>query len=114
MLRRTLLAVFAVHFLLSLCGFTLHLPAPASTESVALAPAGGTLASAAGVADADGLGSSVLHGLTDDASDLPDGAPRGLVAFEVPAATGLDWPGRLRSRDNPTPLGLDRPPQASA
>ena len=98
MLRRLLIALFALHFLLSLGGFTLHMPSPALTESAL-------------TADVDGLDSSVKHGLTDDAPDMPDGPVRSAPTLKVSLAAPPATPWVFRTRDDPLPSGLDRPPQ---
>ncbi len=101
MFRRCLVALFALHFLLSLGGFTLHLPPAHLTESAL-------------TADADGLASSIQHGLTDDAPDMPDGpvrvVPRLRIAHGPPPAT----PWVFSTRDDPLPSVPDRPPQRFA
>lgn len=101
MFRRCLVALFALHFLLSLGGFTLHLPAPALTESAL-------------TADADGLGSSVQHGLTDDAPDMPDGPLHALPVVRVSLPPLPTTPWVSGTRDDPLPMGLDRPPRRPA
>jgi hypothetical protein len=98
MLRRMFIALFALHFLLSLGGFTLHMPSPALTESAL-------------TADADGLNSSIQHGLTDDMPDMPDGLVRFVSAIKVSLAPQPVTPWVFRTRDDPLPSGLDRPPQ---
>lgn len=98
MLRRMFIALFALHFLLSLSGFTLHMPSPALTESAL-------------TADADGLNSSIQHGLTDDAPDMPDGPVRVMQVVKVSLAPLSVTPWVVRTRDDPLPMGLDRPPQ---
>jgi hypothetical protein len=101
MFRRCLVALFALHFLLSLGGFTLRMPASAITESAL-------------TADADGLGSSVAHGLTDDAPDMPDGPLRALPVVRVPHPPLPATPWIFASRADPVPTGPDRPPQRPA
>jgi hypothetical protein len=98
MLRRCLIGLFALHFLLSLGGFTLHLPAPSLTESAL-------------TADVDGLNSSVQHGLTDDAPDMPDGPVRVTLIVKLSQAPLPATPWVFRTRDDPLPTGLDRPPK---
>ena len=98
MFRRCFIVLFALHFLLSLGGFTLHVSPPAFTESAL-------------TADVDGLGSSVQHGLTDDAPDMPDGPVRVVPAIKVshpPLPTGQPV---FDTRDDPLPTGPDRPPR---
>lgn len=101
MFRRCLIALFALHFLLSLGGFTLHVPSPELTESAL-------------TADVDGLGSSVQHGLTDDAPDMPEGPLRALPVVRVSHPPLPTTPWVFGSRDDPLPMGLDRPPRRSA
>lgn len=98
MLRRMFLAFFALHFLLSLGGITLHMPSPALTESAL-------------TADVDGLDSSIQHGLTDDAPDMPDGPVRAKPVVKLSVAPLPATPWVVRTRDDPLPSGLDRPPQ---
>lgn len=98
MLRRMFIALFALHFLLSVGGFTLHMPSPALTESAL-------------TADADGLNSSIQHGLTDDAPDMPDGPVRVVPVIRLSLAPLPATPWVFRTRDDPLPVGLDRPPQ---
>lgn len=101
MFRRCLVALFALHFLLSLGGFTLHLPPQELTESAL-------------TADVDGLGSSVQHGLTDDAPDMPDGPLRALPVVRVSHPPLPATPWVFGTRDDPDPTGPDRPPQRPA
>jgi hypothetical protein len=101
MLRRFLMALFALHFMLSVGGFTLHMPSTTTTESAL-------------TADVDGLGSSVQHGLTDDAPDMPDGPVYAARAMDMPDAPRPTTPWVFRSREDPTPWGRDRPPQRTA
>lgn len=101
MLRRFLMALFALHFMLSVGGFTLHMPSPVSVESAL-------------TADVDGLGSSVQHGLTDDAPDMPDGPVCFLLTLKAPHEPRPSTPWVFTSREDPTPLGRDRPPQSTA
>lgn len=98
MLRRMFIALFALHFMLSLGGFTLHLPTSTLTESAL-------------TADVDGLDSSVKHGLTDDAPDMPDGPVRSTPVIKLSLAPLPATPWVFRSLDDPLPSGLDRPPQ---
>jgi hypothetical protein len=101
MLRRFLMALFALHFLLSVGGFTLHIPSPVRGESAL-------------TADVDGLGSSIQHGLTDDAPDIPDCSVCFLLTLKTPRATRPTTSWVLNNREDPTPLGRDRPPKRSA
>lgn len=101
MLRRLFIAFFALHFLLSLGGITLHMPSSALTESAL-------------TADVDGLGSSIQHGLTDDAPDMPDGPVRCLPVIKVSHAPLPATPWVFRTRDDPLTSGLDRPPRRAA
>lgn len=98
MLRRCLFGLFALHFLLSLGGFTLHLPAPGLTESAL-------------TADVDGLNSSIQHGLTDDAPDMPDGPVHCLQATQPVCAPLPTTPRAFQTREDPPPGSPDRPPQ---
>ncbi|MBS3910977.1 MAG: hypothetical protein KGZ70_03950 [Hydrogenophaga sp.] len=98
MKRRFLMALFALHFLLSLGGFTLYMPSPSLAESAL-------------TADVDGLGSTVQHGLTDDAPDLPDGPVQPALVMAVPHTTWPATPWLFRSREDPIPWVRDRPPQ---
>jgi hypothetical protein len=101
MLRRCLVALFALQFLLSMGGFTLHLPSPALTESAL-------------TADVDGLGSIVEHGLTDDAPDMPDGPARTVQRLRIALDPLPITPRVFETRDNPSPHGPDRPPRRTA
>ena len=101
MLRRFLMALFALHFVLSVGGFTLHMPSATHTESAL-------------TADVDGLGSSVQHGLTDDAPDMPYGPMYAARAMDIPDAPRPTTPWVFRGREDPTPWGRDRPPQRTA
>lgn len=98
MSRRLFIALFALHFLWSLGGFTLHTGLPAITES-------------AQTADVDGLDSRVQHGLTDDAPDMPDGPLRTVQGVKVSLSPLPTTPWVFRTRDDPLPAGPDRPPQ---
>lgn len=98
MLRRLFIALFALHFLLSLGGFTLHTAASAITESAL-------------TADVDGLDSSVKHGLTDDAPDMPDGPVYLQLMVRLNSAQRPATPWVFRTRDDPLRASLDRPPQ---
>lgn len=101
MLRRCLVGLFALHFLLSLGGFTLHLPVPGLTESAL-------------TADEDGLDSRIQHGLTDDAPDMPDGPVRRtqLVGLQPEPPPTPGW--GAQSRAGPPPVGPERPPRRDA
>lgn len=101
MMRRFLIALFALHFLLSLGGFTLYMPSPSNTESAL-------------TVDEDGLGSSVQHGLIDDAPDLPDGPVQAALLVAVPHTVEPTTAWVFRSREDPTPWVRDRPPQHTA
>jgi hypothetical protein len=98
MLRRCLIGLFALHFLLSVGGFTLHLPASGHAESAL-------------TADADGLGSSIQHGLTDDAPDVPDGTLRRLPVARPALAALPTTPRDFQTREDPFPGSPDRPPR---
>lgn len=98
MLRRCLIGLFALHFLLSLGGFTLHMPTPGLTESAL-------------TADADGLHSSILHGLTDDTPDVPDGPVRFVPLVQHTVAPRPVTPLSFQTREEPLPWSPDRPPR---
>ena len=66
---------------------------------------------APGKAIADGLNSSIQHGLTDDAPDMPDGPVRVMPVIRLSLAPLPATPWVFRTRDDPLPVGLDRPPQ---
>lgn len=98
MLRRFLFALFALHFLLSVGAFTLHTAATAITESAL-------------TADADGLDSSIQHGLTDDTPDVPDGPLRFVPLVQHVFALLSTTPWVFQTLEDPIPASPDRPPR---
>ena len=103
MLRRFLMAWFALHFLLSVGAFTLQMqPVQASAP-----------AEQAWQTDGDGPVLGAAHGLTDAAPDMPDGPAFFLhaVQFHTLARHAL-W-GLFHGQDDPAPWGRDRPPRSA-
>ncbi|MDO8889810.1 MAG: hypothetical protein U1E02_04650 [Hydrogenophaga sp.] len=115
-MRRCLIAIFALHFFLSVSVFAfgdLH-GSPSS-----LAHIGPTAVVSAGPDATPGIdtgkaGSSASHALVDDLPDLPDSLPRVFVAQRPPLDGGLSIGYRQRAALPPSLDGLLRPPQKAA
>jgi hypothetical protein len=115
-MRRCLIAIFALHFFLSVSVFAFgdvqgsplaqaHIGATAVVSTGADAPSG---------IDTGKAGSSAGHALVDELPDLPDSLPRGRVAQRPPLEGGVSIGYRQRTALPPSLDGLLRPPQKSA
>lgn len=118
-MRRCLIAIFALHFFLSVSVFAFgdlygSPPALAHIGAAAVVSAG---PDATPGIDTGKAGSSASHALVDDLPDLPDlpdSLPRVFVAQRPPLDGGLSIGYRQRAALPPSLDGLLRPPQKAA
>ena len=115
-MRRCLIAIFALHFFLSVSVFAFgdlqgSPPAQAHTGASAVVSAG---ADATSGIDTGKAGSSASHALVDELPDLPDSLPRAFVAQRPPLDGGLSIGYQQRAALPPSLDGLLRPPQKAA
>lgn len=112
-MRRCLIAIFALHFFLSVSAFAFgdwaHERVVGSADAVSSAMLQATEAPAPGAADA-----SASHALVDELPDLPDSLPR-TRAVQKPPVDGGPFVGyRQHAAPPPSLEGLLRPPQRAA
>ena len=113
-MRRCLIAIFALHFFLSVSAFAFG---GAQSASATQAHAVSVLQSApAGLEDTAQQGkalaeSAVNHALVDQVPDLPDSLPRIVMAQRPPVDVGPTIGYRQRAVLPPSLDGLLRPPQ---
>lgn len=112
-MRRCFIAIFALHFLLSVSAFAFGDRAQDAVSGVSAA----TLLPVAQASDAPASGAvdaSTHHALVDELPDLPDSLPR-TRAVQKPPVDGAPFIGyRHRAAPPPSLDGLLRPPQPAA
>jgi hypothetical protein len=113
-MSRSFIAIFALHFFLSVSAFAFGdvVPAPVVKAHAALAmqaPQAGADTDA--MSDLGKIESTLSHALADEVPDLPDSLPRALQAQKPPVDGGPTIVFRQRSALAPALDGLLRPPQ---
>jgi len=115
-MRRCLIAIFALHFFLSVSAFAFGdlQGSPVEKAHIGAALVVSTGADAASGIDTDLAESSASHALVDELPDLPDSLPRSLAAQRPPLDRSLSIGYRQRAAFPPSLDGLLRPPQKAA
>jgi len=112
---RRLIALFALHFFLSVSAFafgTVHqgpVTPPHNAATSQAVPAEAAPQHGEVVAE-----SAMNHALVDEVPDLPDSLPRNLLAQRSPADSGRNIGHRQLAAMPPSLDGLLRPPQQAA
>lgn len=112
-MRRCLIAIFALHFFLSVSAFAFG----DGPSKVATGVAAAAQSTAEQTSEAPGLGladASANHALVDELPDLPDSLPRSRVVQKPPVDGGPFIGYRQRAAPPPSLEGLLRPPQLAA
>jgi hypothetical protein len=112
-MRRCLIAIFALHFFLSVSAFALgdwaYEVAPGGSPVALSQAVQAPEAPASGATDA-----SASHALVDELPDLPDSLPRSRAVQKPPVDGGPFIGYRQRAAPPPSLDGLLRPPQPAA
>ncbi|WP_300649551.1 hypothetical protein [Hydrogenophaga sp.] len=115
-MRRCLIAIFALHFFLSVSAFALG---GAHSAAALQAPVLSALQSAPGDAESAPQGkalgeAAVNHALVDQVPDLPDSLPKTVLVQRPPVDGGSSIGYRQRAAVPPSLDGLLRPPQQAS
>lgn len=113
-MRRCLIAIFALHFVLSVSAFafgSMHGAQVEQAGAAAVLPAEAAMAASVLLADQGGADASVQHALVDELPELPDSLPRIASAQRAPVDAGPAIAYRQRAAFPPSLDGLLRPPQ---